>query len=111
MGVDENDYLDFQIQYSSGLTSPNIRVSMYRRTYTDVYLYDYELVDFQDYVKTELVTTSQSKMYMVNEAPLARFQYIVSLKEHLKTGTYQIRFNLFDGDNFVGYVSKYIIIE
>ena len=111
MGVDKNDYIDFQLQYSSGLTSPNIRVSMWRRTYTDVYHYDFEMVDFQDYVKDELVTTVQNKVYLIKDNPTSRFQYIVSLKDHLKTGTYQIRFNLYDGDNYVGHVNKYIIIE
>ena len=111
MGEDKNSYLDFLLEYSSGLTNPNVRVSMYRRTYTDVYEYTYQLVDFQDYVSDELTTTNANKVYMVKSVPTSRFQYIVNLKEHLMTGTYQIRFSLYDGDNYVGHINKYIIIE
>ena len=111
LSEDENNYVEFQFAYSSGLTNPNIRVSLYRRTYTDVYNYTYELVDLQDYVTNELKATNNSKEYVVKESPSSSFQYILNMKDNLKTGTYQIKFSLYDEDNYVGSIDKYIIIE
>lgn len=111
LSQDQNDYLDFQITYESSLNNPNIRVSMYRRTYEDIYDYDYVLVDLQDYVTNELEVSNKSKIYIVKNMPTNRFQYILNMKDNLMTGTYQIRFSLYDGDNYVGHINKYIIIE
>ena len=108
---DNNDYLSFSCQYSSVLANPNIRVSMYRRTYTDIYNYDWQLVDFQNYVSDTLETTNENSVYFVTNSPSAKFQYVVHMNDNLITGTYQIRFNLYDGNNYVGHVVKYVIIE
>ena len=86
-------------------------MSLYRRTYKDIYDYDYTLVDLQDYVKDTLIATNESKVYLVVNMPTNRFQYILNTKENLMTGTYQIRFSLYDGNNYVGHINKYIIIE
>ena len=45
------------------------------------------------------------------DSPSNRFQYILNMKDNLKTGTYQIKFSLYDEDNYVGSIDKYIIIE
>ena len=113
LSQDKNNYITFQISYSSGLRNPNIRLSIYRRTYTDpdAYEYSYSLVDAKDYTSDELTNTSEQKVYLIRELPSNRFQYIMTMKNNLKTGTYQIRFNLYDGDNYVGHINKYIIIE
>ena len=108
---DENNYVEFRFAYSSGLTNPNIRVSLYRRTYTNVYDYTYQLVDLQDYVTNELTATNNSKEYLVKNSPSSSFQYILNMKDNLKTGTYQVKFSLYDEDNYVGSIDKYIIIE
>ena len=108
---DENNYVEFRFAYSSGLTNPNIRVSLYRRTYTNVYDYTYQLVDLQDYVTNELTVTNNSKEYLVKNSPSSSFQYILNMKDNLKTGTYQVKFSLYDEDNYVGSIDKYIIIE
>ena len=111
LSSDKNSAVSFQLEYSSGLTNPNIRVSLYRRTYTNVYDYDYTLVDLQDYVTDTLTTTNEQKVYLVVNTPTNRLQYILNMGENLKTGTYQVRFSLYDGNNYVGHINKYIIIE
>ena len=111
LSEDKNNYVEFRFAYSSGLTKPNIRVSLYRRTYTDIYNYTYNLVDLQDYVTNELITTNNNYEYLVMNSPSSSFQYILNMKENLKTGTYQVKFSLYDEDNYVGSIDKYIIIE
>ena len=44
-------------------------------------------------------------------SPSSNFQYILNMKDNLKTGTYQIKFSLYDNNNYVGSIDKYIIIE
>lgn len=111
LSQDKNDYISYQVSYQSGLSNPNIRASLYRRTYTDVYDYTYQLVDLQDYVTNELSTTNEEKVYLIRNLPTSRFQVIFNMQESLVTGTYQVRFSLYDGDNYVGHINKYIIIE
>jgi hypothetical protein len=64
---DKNNYVDFQINYTSNLRNPNIRLSLYRRTYTsqDAYDYTYQLVDVKDYISNELTNTSEQKVYLI----------------------------------------------
>ena len=113
LSQDKNNFLDFQFRYESGLRNPNIRLSLYRRTYTnsDAYEYTYQLVDIKDYITNELTTTNEQKVYLIKNMPTNRFQYIMNMKNNLKTGTYQIRFSLYDDNNYVGHINKYIIIE
>ncbi len=108
---DGNNNLTYQIDYSSGLRNPSIRISLYRRTYTDVYNYTYSLVDIMDYVSNELEATTEEKVYVLRSLPPARFQHVLYMKDNLITGTYQVRFSLYDGNNYVGHINKYIIIE
>ena len=108
---DGNNYIDFQIEYQSGLKKPNIRISMYRRTYDDVYNYSYNLVDLRDYTTNEFENTNEEKIYFARKSPSSNFKYTLYMKDNLVTGTYQIRFSLYDDNNYVGHINKYIIIE
>ena len=45
------------------------------------------------------------------DSPSNRFQYILNMKDNLKTGTYQVKFLLYDNNTYVGEVIKYIIIK
>lgn len=103
--------LDFNLEYESNLKKPSIRVALYRRTYTDIYKYSYTKVNLQDYVTDTLKTSNTTNEYLVMDSPSSRFQYILNLKDKLKTGTYQIKFLLYDNNTYVGEVVKYIIIK
>ena len=103
--------LKYTLRYTSMLTNPNIRISMYRRMYNQVYDTNYELVDLQDYVGPSLTTTTNNYEYMLINGPLAVNQRELALDTNLVTGTYRLVFKLYDGDTLIGDVIEYIIIK
>ena len=109
--VDENNWLVSTVEYSSALADPNITVSLYRRTYQDVYSRDYEQVDLKDYVQNTLITTNKEKEYMAFENPSNTQNYNFILKSDLMTGTYKLVYKLYDGENYVGEAYEYIVIK
>lgn len=111
LGKDSNNQLSFMLEYDSNLKKPSIHISLYRRTYDDIYNYSYSKVDLKDYVTDELTSTSVDKEYLVVDSPNSKFQYILNMKENLVSGTYQVKFSLYDKNTYVGEISKYIIIK
>ena len=111
LSEDENNYVEFRFNYSSGLKKPNIRVSLYRRTYTDIYNYTYNLVDLQDYVENTLFTTDNDKEYLVVNNPNEETTLNLIFKENILNGTYKIEFLLYDDVTQIGSIDKYIIIK
>ena len=109
--IDENNNLVSTVEYSSALANPNITVSLYRRTYQDVYSRDYEQVDLKDYVQNTLITTNKEKEYMAFENPSNTQNYNFILKSDLTTGTYKLVYKLYDGENYVGEAYEYIVIK
>lgn len=107
----DNNALVFNIEYSSGLKNPNLRVSLYRRDYNDIYTDVYNKIDLSDYVTNSLTTTSEDWVYLVANPPLASMSWFMYTKEHLMSGTYKIVFSLYDNDTYIGDVHKYIIIK
>ncbi|MBR3489981.1 MAG: hypothetical protein IKH36_00675 [Bacilli bacterium] len=101
----------FNFQYSSGLLNPNIRVSLYRRDYDEVYSSVYHLVDFKDFFTNNFSDTNVDKMYLVFDNPQSTMSQVLYLKENLKSGTYKIVFSLYDNNTYIGDVYKYIIIK
>ena len=101
----------FNFQYSSGLTNPNIRVSLLRRDYNEIYSNIYNLVDLKDYFTNDLSTTNREKVYMLFDTPQSTMSTVLYLKENLTSGTYRIVFGLYDNNTFIGDVHKYIIIK
>lgn len=99
------------VQYSSSLADPNITVSLYRRTYNDVYDMEYEQVDLQDYVSNALTITDKEKEYLAFNSPISSQNYLLNLKSDLMTGTYKLVFKLYDGDVYVGEAYEYIVIK
>ena len=93
------------------MLNPNIRVSLYRRDYNDVYTDVYHLVDFKDYFTNEFTTTAAEKTYMVFDTPTATMSTVLYLKDELMSGTYKLSFALYDNDTYIGDVYKYIIIK
>lgn len=108
---DGDNRVQFDFSYESNIKNANVRVSLYRRTYSDVYEYTYELVDLSNYVTTDLIKTNNPSEYLVRSNPNSSFSYSVNLKEDLISGTYKVIFSLYDGNNYIGDITKYIIIE
>lgn len=109
--LNKNNNLKFNIDFSSGLIEPNIKVGLYRRDYTSIYSNTYNLVDLNDYVTNELTSTNISDIYLVTDTPSANFDFDLNLKQNLTTGTYKMIFSLYDGDIYIGEVYQYIIIN
>ena len=112
-GLNQNDtsHLDYEIMYSSGLSIPNIRLKMFRRDYTSLYATDYEEVDLTSYVSDTLISTTLENEYLILNSPNATNVMNLSMKTYLKTGTYRLDFSLYDGDVYIGKISRYIIIK
>lgn len=111
--LNENNLITVDLEYSSGLSSPSIAVSLYRRNYDEIYSQEYELVDLADYISNFLTPTTREKEYMVLEAPTGdvKLKEFLQLKNNLKTGTYRIVYKLYDEDILIGEAYEYIIIK
>ena len=103
--------ISFNFQYSSGLLNPNLRVSLYRRDYEDIYSDIYHLVDFKDFFSNDFAETNRNKTYMLFENPESTMSTVLYLKENLTSGTYKVVFGLYDNNTYIGDVYKYIIIK
>lgn len=106
----DNNVLNFTVGYNSSFTNPNIRVSLYRRNYDEVYSYNYSKVDLLDYVTNNLTSTSSGD-YMFIDAPEDGMNKALYLKSLLISGTYKFVFSLYDGDTFIGDCAQYVIIK
>lgn len=105
-----NSMID-NIQYVSGLTNPNIAVSIYRRDYSSIYSQEYTLVDLANYVSGTLTATPREKEYVVSANPAATFTSFFSMKPNLTTGTYKLVFKLYDSNNYIGEAYEYFVIK
>ena len=103
--------LKFDIDYTSVLENPNIRLAMYRRRYNEIYETNYDLVDLADYVDQTLFATSNQYEYMLINDPSSTNEFNISMKEELMTGTYRLAFRLYDNNVQIGEIIRYIIIK
>jgi len=109
--LNDNNKLRFNLKYNSSLENPQLRLSLYRRKYENVYSLDYELVDLKDYINLNLPTTKKEFEYLLESSPLSDITYDFEFKEKLKTGTYKLVVSLYDKNTYIGDVYKYIIIK
>lgn len=118
-GADKNgdNKIDFHIVASSGLTNPDFRVSLQRRSYTDndnAYEMTYESVNLADYVVDSLEVADAEKFeyYISKDGVPDEMDYSLTLKDTgLKSGTYRIVFSVYDDGNYIGSVYRYLIIR
>ena len=100
----------FTIHYTSGLSNPNLRISMYRRNYDEVYSSAYEKVDIKDYVTNTLIDRGDYN-YLLFDNPHETQTLFLYTRESLKSGTYKIVFSLYDDNTYIGEVYQYVIIK
>jgi len=112
-GVTKNNTnsIQFTIEYSGYFANAEVRISLLRRDYTAITSYDYNLVDLAGYVTNNLVSTAVTNEYLVTDSLQASQTYTITLDEGLTTGTYKIRFSLYDNDVFIDSMDKSIIIK
>ena len=108
----DNNNLAFTLGYSGGFEHPKIVVSLYRRSYEDIYSYDYNLIDLRNYVTNTLISTIVQNEYLVTDLLYSTQNFTLTLKNTgLTTGTYKIVFTLYDGNNRICDMHKTIIIK
>ncbi len=112
-GTNKNNALVFNIEYSSGLANPNLRLSLKRRKYNDIYSLDYETVDISDYVTHSFnaIGDPLNKEYLITNSPIPNQILFLYMKTNLITGTYKVTFSLYDGNAYIGEVYNYIVIR
>ena len=109
--VDGTNSLVSTVEYSSVFNNPNITVSLYRRTYDNIYSSEYEKVDLQEYVLNTLSATDNEMEYVAFNNPNNAQNYFLRFKPELITGTYKLVYKLYDGENYIGEDYEYIIIK
>ena len=107
----DNNELNFTINYQAEFENPKLHVSLYRRDYDNIYTSTYSLVNLADYVSNTLTATSTQNEYLVTDNLQETQNFNLMLKDNLVTGTYKVVFSLYDGENYIGNVEKMIIIK
>lgn len=105
-----NSYV-FDLNYTSGLDNPNVRVKLYRRDYTSIYSDIYNEVNLLDYITNTLNSSPNTNEYYLDTSPTSTTTYFFYLKDNLITGTYKLAISLYDGNNYIGEIYQYIIIK
>ena len=111
LSTNNDKSLKFSIDYTSTLLNPNIRVSLYRRGYNEIYDTGYQQVDLQDYVDQVLFPTNNEKEYLLISGPSPTNNFNIAMKQQLLSGTYRVVFSLYDNDTKIGEIIRYIIIK
>ncbi len=110
--LNNNNLLNFSVEYNSTFVNPNIHVKLYRRDYDHVDSSTYSEVDLRNYITNELVPISgMTNEYMFIDTPVHGMTKTLYLKTLLTSGTYKFVFSLYDGTAFIGDMSQYIIIK
>ena len=110
--LNENNQLNFKLNYTSAFENPNIHVKLYRREYNTVYDYEYTEVNLANYVSNTLEPiVGHTNEYMFISDPEDNMYKPLYLRTLLRSGTYKFLFSLYDGDNFIGDCYTYVIIK
>ncbi len=111
--MNDSNVMIFNIDYASGLASPNLRLSLKRRMYDQVHSLNYQAVDISNYITHSYapIGTAGKYEYLLSNTLFDKQTYYLYLKENLVTGTYRVTFSLYDGSNFIGEVYNYIVIR
>ena len=96
----------------SGITNPNIKVSLYQKDQLTAYNQDYTLIDMQDYTNLQLDEYIDSVYYVTRHASSGNntFNYRMNTTNMDKT-LYKFVFDLYDGNIKVESIVKYVIIR
>ncbi len=108
-----NNIIVVNAEFSSALANPKFRITMKRRDYNNVYSNVYTPVNFENYFTNTLtrVGAFNNHQFILENNPTSNQNYFLTLKNNLVSGTYQISFQVYDGNNFIGEVYKYVIIK
>jgi hypothetical protein len=127
------DVVDLDLYYFGSYANPSIKVSLMRREYDEINSYDYNevnintLFDLNNTTFTNLSDVTATDIFDVSTMTIKKSaltghpdsasmgNYHLSLKlrndVELTTGTYKIKFTLYNGTHEVGDVFTYIIVK
>ena len=119
-GVNELNlkYNTYVVSYTTVLTNPNVRVSLYKRNTDNKDTTVYTEVDFNTLFSNELTSPSESsysakstyeKMLKVN-AGVSNTLYF-NFNNNLISGTYKLVFKLYDNNQLIDEDFKYVIVK
>ena len=96
----------------SGITNPNIKVSLYQKDQLTAYNQDYTLIDMQDYTSTQWDEYIEAVYYVSRNAISGynTLNYTMDTTDMDKT-SYKFVFDLYDGNIKVESIVKYVIIR
>ena len=108
---------NYKIYYHSLLDNPNIRLSLEKRnttssddrTYTSIDVSELFTYDFENYIAEYMPKDSYQKLITLN--PKAESSLSLPISKNVKTGTYKLSFELYDGNHLVDSDIKYIIVK
>lgn len=109
-GLNDNNALVFNVKYSSGLSNPNLTLSLYRRDYSTLNSNNYIKVDLLDYIANDLKEKNELE-YVISNDPFEEQNLFIYMKENLVTGTYKFVFTLYDNNTYIGDMYQYVIIK
>ena len=109
--LNKNNSYEYTVEHVSGLANPNTRIKLLRRDYSAIYTSVYNEVDLKDYVTNTLDSTINDKEYILSRNPSDETTYFLYFKDNLLDGTYKLVVSLYDNNNYIGEVYKYIIIK
>ena len=107
----------YNIHYRSLLENPNIRISLSKRnissssdrSYSDVDLSELFNYNFMDYSNN--LSPKNAYQKLISVSPQAENELNLPISNTLKTGTYKLEFELYDGNHLVDTDIKYIIVK
>ncbi len=106
------------ITYESELQEPNIRVSISKRNTNDKDTTNYTEIDPNELFTTTFVnpavnslTPGSTHEKMVTTSPTASINVSYNIKDNVDTGTYKVTFRLYNKNNLIDEVDKYLIIK
>lgn len=118
LNLNDEEYIDYTLNYESVLADPNLRVVLYKRNNSSYDSNQYDIVDLRSLTSTSLVypstyslTSGTDYEYMVSNNPQAVSNLRVRLKSELISGTYKFVFKLYDENVLIDYDEEYIIIK
>ena len=106
-----NNSFVFTINHTSVLENPSIHISLYRRDYNTTYSVNYELVDIKDYFSYNFIDTNVPNEYILLDKALRENNIFMNLNSNLKTGTYRLTLSIYNNNEYIGNIYKYLLIR
>ncbi len=109
--TDESVNVLFNVSQNGSLTSPNIRVSLYKKNELTAYNQDYTIVDLASYVSDNL-NGYAANVYYVSTSPTANNSFGLNLiTNNFENTGYKFVFELYDNTKKIGTIEKYFIVK